>query len=450
MKQCSVKDYSLIIGMGQTGFSIAKYLHAQGQPFAVFDTRIDESLGERFRNSFPDATMSFGQLTTELIEGAKDVIASPGISLGEPVFDLIREYKKYIRSDIEIFLKAVNRPVIGITGSNGKSTLTTLVGLALAEAKYHVGVGGNIGVPALDLLQNEYDAYVLELSSFQLELLDSPCFDIACILNISEDHMDRYASFQEYRQAKQRIFKGAGKIVFFTDDENTYPEENVSLDWMPFGVKKRVEKPFYRYFYDQRDGFIKFDERSIIHKEEILLKGDHNIVNALALFSIARQFGISEHDCCEVLRVFSGLKHRCQIVNKYDDGVTYINDSKATNPGATIAAINGLKDDFNSIFLIAGGDGKGSDFSELGNVINKFISNLYLFGQDANKINCYIDDEVDVSLVSSLGEAVQIAKSKAKMGDLILLSPACSSLDMFKNFEARGSEFINYVEESYR
>ena len=443
------KDYLLIIGMGATGYSVAKFLNANDLPFLVCDTRKDERLGEKFRQDFPKIPLIFGDVKKEIIERAREVVVSPGISLRDPLVQCIKELEKKITSDIELFLNSVDRPVIGITGSNGKSTLTTMVGLALKEAGMNVGVGGNIGTPALTLLDSNPDVYVLELSSFQLELLERPNLEIACILNVSQDHMDRYDSFEDYRKAKQTIYRGANKIVFFADDSSTYPGENVSLDWMPFGIAKRKEKPFYKYHFDNYDGFIKYEDRSIIHKEEVLLKGIHNTINALALFSIARQFSVSEHVCCEVLRDFSGLPHRCQFVAKYPDGITYINDSKATNVGATIAAIKGLIDDFSKIVLIAGGDGKGADFTELGETIVSCVSNLILLGADANKINCYVDDRVEVTFADSMPSAVAKAKAKANFGDLVLLSPACSSLDMFLNFEDRGNQFTSSIAESY-
>ena len=441
-----MNNYTIIVGMGATGLSVARYLAAQKIPFIVYDTRNNTKLGEKFLQLFPDVELYFGDWDESLIDNAREVIVSPGVSVKEAVIQSAQARNLPVRGDIEVFLTHNDRPVIGITGSNGKSTLTTLVGKTLEEAGYKVGVGGNIGIPALDLLEHGYDVYVLELSSFQLEVVAVPELDVACLLNVSEDHMDRYDSFEDYKQAKYKIFRGARKLVFCTDDENTYPPNDASMDRMGFGIHPRTEKPFYSYHFDKTDGFIKYEDRSIVHKEEIALKGTHNVSNALALLSIARQFGIKEHSCVDVLRDFPGLPHRCEFVGNYNN-VTYINDSKATNVGAALAAIEGLKDDYSEITLIAGGDGKGSSFEDFGRVINQNVTNLVLIGKDGPAISSFIDEHVRVQFAAEMKEAVAKAKSVAKENGVILLSPACASLDMFTNFEERGALFVSAMKE---
>ena len=438
--------YSIVVGMGATGYSIAKFLASKKQLFVVYDTRNNPQLGKKFSASFADVELYFGDIPNEVIENSKDIILSPGVSKKESFVQIAIDSGKPVYGDIDLFLKHCSKPIIGITGSNGKSTLVTLVGKVLENAGYKPGVGGNIGTPALDLLGSEYDVYVLELSSFQLETVRYPSFDVACIINVSEDHMDRYDSMDEYVKAKHRIYRGANKVVFSAKDHQTYPADDVTLQRVSFCVGERSEKPYADYYLDLKDGFIKSGERMIIHKDEVLLKGFHNIENALALFCIAKHFGFSEHVCAETLRVFRGLPHRCEFVAEVD-GITFINDSKATNVGAAKAAIEGLAREYQGLYLIAGGDGKGADFSEFGAVISQYVKRVLLIGRDAKLISSTIDDAVSVDFVDSFAEAVIKAKESAKESTLVLLSPACASFDMFDGFEDRGEKFTAAVRE---
>ena len=438
--------YTVVVGMGVTGFSVAQFLFAQNMPFIVFDTREDEGLGSKFKAAFSGVELYFDTIDQALIEDAKQVVVSPGVSVEQDVIKYAHECGKPVIGDIDLFLSYVVRPVIGITGSNGKSTITTMVGLALENAGHKVGVGGNIGIPALDLLQKECDVYVLELSSFQLETIERPTLDVACILNISEDHMDRYHSFDDYVAAKHKIYKGAKRIVYCFDDEKTYPSDMHSIERLGFGLEPRHEKPFHTYFFDPSDGFLKCGNRLIIHKDEILIKGKHNLSNVLALFAIAKQFGVSENSCVDVLHTFSGLPHRCQSVTS-SSNVTYINDSKATNVGAAIAAIEGLVEEFDSITLIAGGDAKGAEFSDFGEVLNRCVSNIILIGRDAPKIYSHIEDHIEAKFCNSMSDAVAMAKAITPSGGAVLLSPACASFDMFDSYDDRGNQFVAAVNE---
>ena len=439
-------SYSIIIGMGVTGYSVAQYLHLKNKPYIVFDSRLDYDLGDRFSILNPDTLLFFGELNRSLIERAKDIIVSPGVPLSSPALSIAKSCGKPVYGDIELFLKYVDKPVVGITGSNGKTTLTTLVGLALEAAGLQPGVGGNIGTPALSLLEKKHQIYVLELSSFQLDILDKGCVDVACILNISPDHLDRYATFNDYKSSKLRIYDGAQNIVFNLLDKNTFPSSSQIYKQQSFCVNPQLTSMKADYFLDT-DGFIKFQERAIIHVDEILIKGKHNIENALALFSILRQLGLSDHYASDVLQQFKGLTHRCEWVANIN-GIDFINDSKATNIGATIAALEGLHEGYEKIILIAGGDGKGADFRELSIAIEQYASTVILFGKDADNIQKFLPTELSVIHVNSLKEATDQARLKAHKNDLVLFSPACASLDMFENYQVRGEQFKQLVREA--
>ncbi len=445
-------EYSVVVGMGATGLSIAQHLAKLGEQFCVFDTRPSSVLAETFHEYFPEAKLYFGQIDDEIIKNAKQICLSPGVSREERVVSLALENGLPVVGDIELFIRANTKPVIGITGSNGKSTVTTLVGMAAEMSGVHTAVGGNIGIPALDLLEQNAELVVLELSSFQLESTTRLNLDVACILNVSPDHMDRYESIQEYVEAKKRIYNGAKHIVFNFDDRLTRVAASGTCSTRSFSLEMTEaaanDGDITLYVFDREtENLTIVNQQVLMKKSEIKVKGTHNVANALALFAIADAYGLQREACVRALNEFSGLPHRTQWVAEIE-GVTFINDSKATNVGAAEAAIKGLASECNKLILIAGGDGKGADFTSLGETIREYVKSAVLLGKDAQAIADaigQIPNDVQIEMCETLESCVDKAKALAGAGDVVLLSPACASLDMFNNFQERGELFTTLV-----
>ncbi|MFL0810585.1 MAG: UDP-N-acetylmuramoyl-L-alanine--D-glutamate ligase [Agarilytica sp.] len=440
-------EYSLVVGMGATGMSIAKFLSEKGRAFHLFDTRSSSMSSEQFSKLFPTAKQFFETIDDEILLGANEIYLSPGVPRDEGVVKRAIDAGTLVVGDIELFLRETTKPVIGITGSNGKSTVTTLVGLAAEKSGLKVGVGGNIGIPALELLNEQSDLYVLELSSFQLESTNSPHLNVACCLNISADHMDRYESMSHYVMAKQRIYQGAEKVVYSLDDAATVAPSSLHAQRLGFGLNKDIEKNESQFTFSPQTGWLEKEGQALLHKKDIKIKGVHNVRNALALYAIADAAAISQDACREVLVEFEGLPHRCEYVDEWQ-GVSFINDSKATNVGATRAAISGLAPEYDGLVLIAGGEGKDADFEALGRCINENVRVLILFGKDRELIAKFVAPHVSVHYVTSMDQAVSTSKQIAQDGELVLLSPACASFDMFENFEHRGQIFNECVKGS--
>ncbi len=455
-KDVENKEYCLVVGMGATGYSIACYLQMKGVAFHVFDTRASSLMAEQFKALAPNAELFFEKIDDDVILGAKEVYLSPGVPRDEYVIRTAIANDIPVVGDIALFLRDIaeskpNANIVGITGSNGKSTVTTLVGLAAEKAGLKVAVGGNIGIPALELIDIDADLYVLELSSFQLESTPKPNLSVGCILNISADHMDRYDSLSKYIMAKQQIYLGAKSVVYCLDDANTHAplleqQEEIAQKRSGFGLSQAIEAEETQYVFVPQSGWLQHEEEKLIHRDEIKIKGAHNVNNALALFAIADAAGIARRACADVLSEFKGLPHRCEIVQEHE-GVTYINDSKATNVGATEAAIVGLAADYQGIVLIAGGEGKGAEFDVLAEIIARYVRVLVLIGKDAELIDHTVRGRVETIHAIDLESAVVKAKNVAQSGNVVLLSPACASLDMFTNFEERGQVFAQAVDD---
>lgn len=441
-------QYFLIVGMGATGLSIAHYLTKKGCLFHFFDTRSVVASSHSVSQMFPQARQFLSIIEDEVLLNAQEIYISPGVSRDDAVVLRALAAGKSVVGDIELFLRENNQAVIGITGSNGKSTLTTMVGLAAKEAGIKVAVGGNIGIHALSLLDTDAELFVLELSSFQLESCYSQCLTVACHLNVSEDHMDRYDSFDDYVVAKQAIFAQAKHLVFNAGDSNTWPSDIEAGARLSFGLKAATTgvqgEVVPAYYFDASDALLKKSGQRLIEKRAIRSKGMHNVENALALFAIADAVGISHPACIDVLKSFPGLPHRCQVIADVD-GLTFINDSKATNVGATKAAITGLKHEFEGLLLIVGGEGKGADFSELGPLIDDCVRVLLLIGKDGGTIAQYVSDAITTIFASDMADAVTQSEKHGKAGEAVLLSPACASFDMYESFEARGNVFVQCV-----
>ena len=432
----------VVVGLGITGVSCARHLYSLGVPFSVIDTRTNPPGLDTLRAQMPDVDVYVGEYPDELITSAAELIVSPGIALDDPLVVAAREAGVEILGDIDLFVREARAPVIGITGSNAKSTVTELVGEMARQSGIKVGVGGNLGTPALDLLGTDRELYVLELSSFQLERAGKLGLAVATVLNVSPDHLDRHGSMVQYHQAKHRIFFGCGKAVVHTDDPLTVPllEDKVPV------VRWRMGEPALDGFGLRRqDGeeFICLGLQSLLPATAVRMAGRHNLANALAALAIGQAAGLPLTIMLDTLQQFPGLPHRCEVVADID-GVRFVNDSKGTNVGATQAALEGLGGD-HDILLIAGGVGKGANFRELIPAVTRHCRQVFTIGEDAELIADALRAAVAVSYASSLDGAVQHAAQLARAGDTVLLSPACASFDMFPGFVARGEAFAAAV-----
>lgn len=437
----------LIVGLGKTGFSCARYLSEHGVEVAVTDSREHPPALDELQEAYPDIAVFVGGFNSEAFKRATCLIVSPGISLREPLIAEARVRGAEIVGDIELFARNVNAPVIAITGSNGKSTVTSLLGDMAKAANLDVRVGGNIGVPALDLLHDPRpDLYVLELSSFQLETTDSLNACAAAILNISEDHMDRYYDLNDYTAAKAKVYYGTGTLIVNLDDKRVMGTVKLIRQGRAlcgFTTSEPKEKEFGICNKNNED-YICYGREVLLAVSELKIKGKHNVANALASLALGKEANIPLDAMLTALQKFPGLPHRSQWIAE-KNGVAWYNDSKATNVGAAIAAINGTQ--ANKIILIAGGQGKGQDFSPMKDVVKNKVKHLILLGEDAELLNAELSGCTEVSLVTDLSQAVAKAKEIAVAGDAVLLSPACASFDMFSGYEQRGDQFVIAVKE---
>ncbi len=438
----------VIAGLGATGLSCARYLNAHNIPWAVTDTRQDPPGLAELQKHFPKARLSVGVLDETLLAEAAVVVSSPGLSLQEPAIAKQAAQGKPVIGDIELFAQAANAPVIAITGSNAKSTVTTLVGLMGEAAGLRVKVGGNLGLPALDLLdfQSRPDAYILELSSFQLETTCTLKPQVASVLNVTPDHMDRYHSFQDYLAAKQRIYQDCQIAVCNRDDSTTECGDRYKLRRFYFTLNEPVQNEF-GVMKKNDENYLAFENELLMPVKLLPIRGRHYQANALAALALGHGFGLPMESMLKVLREFKGLKHRCQLVRELN-GVYWYNDSKGTNVGATLAAMEGLGAEINGkLILIAGGVGKNADFSPLLPAVSKYVRTAILIGEAAPILAATFGDASEVVFAKDLQEAIQKANQKAHPGDCVLLSPACASYDQFRNYEHRGDVFMKLVQE---
>lgn len=434
----------IIVGLGKTGLSVARFLAGRGLSFAVADTRENPPGLDQLKRFAPMADLYLGELDAGILGGASELIVSPGIALAEPALQAARAAGASLIGDIELFAREARAPIIAITGSNAKSTVTTLVGEMATRAGVKLAVGGNIGTPALDLLEQNAELYVLELSSFQLETTDMLNAEVATVLNMSADHMDRYPGMVAYHQAKHRIFRGARQIVVNRDDSLSRPLLNEQLPCWTFGLSRPDFKGF-GLIKEDGEQHLAFEFKPLMPVSALKMRGAHNHSNALAALALGHAVGLPMAAMLETLREFAGLPHRCQWVANLAE-VGYYDDSKATNVGAALAAIEGFAADCTGkIVLIAGGDGKGAEFAPLRKAIARHCRAVVLLGRDAPLLAETLDGCTQLVRVSTLEEAVASAAAEAQAGDIVLLSPACASLDMFRNFEERGRLFAEAV-----
>ena len=448
----------VVVGLGQSGLSVAHYLTEQGYQVAITDNQENPALADKLPASIE--IRQFGEIDADLLQQAARIIISPGISLDNPAIAAARAESIPVVSDIQLFCEACTVPIVAITGSNAKSTVTTLVGQMAADAGVNVGVGGNIGVPALSLLSNkEMELAVIELSSFQLETVTNLGAQVATVLNMSPDHLDRHGDMLGYHQAKHRIFQGAKSVVINREDALTRPLVPDSVPRLSTGIHA-ANKGQYGLITDSAgQTYLARGTERLLSADKLKIKGRHNLLNAQAALALGELAGLPLESMLNTLQQFSGLEHRCKYVATVA-GIDYFNDSKGTNIGSTMAAVEGLgavyapKD--GKLLLILGGQGKGQQFGELAPFINQYVSQVLFIGEDSQQIEQHLraaglSDEVSLHQCQTLDNAFstieQVTASSLSQVQAVLLSPACASFDQFSGFVARGEYFSQLVKQ---
>jgi UDP-N-acetylmuramoylalanine--D-glutamate ligase len=438
---------ALVVGLGLTGASCVRHLVRRGYEVTGVDTRAEPPGFAQLRGEFPGVAFHAGALQNEWFRDPGLLVVSPGLSVREgPIAQAIADGAQPI-GDIELFAREARAPVIAITGANGKSTVTSLVGAMCQAAGKRTGVGGNIGRPALELLTSpEPEVHVLELSSFQLETTWSLNAAAATVLNLTPDHMDRYASLAEYAAAKARIFAGDGTMVLNADDAQVMRMARPGRRQRCFGLGAPSAAQHYGLVHEAGATWLMYGAERLLEARAVPLEGAHNLANVLASMALADAVGIPRAAQLEAVRGFKGLPHRTEFVAE-KDGVRWIDDSKGTNVGATVAALEGMTA---AAVLIAGGDGKGQDFNALREPVRRHARAVVLIGRDAAQIEQALADVVPVQHARDMRAAVRAARALARPGDVVLLSPACASFDMFRGYVHRGEVFQASVQEELK
>ncbi|MEO5676787.1 MAG: UDP-N-acetylmuramoyl-L-alanine--D-glutamate ligase [Usitatibacter sp.] len=435
----------LVLGLGDTGLSVVRWLARRGSRLRAADTRAaPPSLGT-VRADHPDVGVALGPFDEALLAGVDAVVASPGVALGEPVLRAAAARGIEILGDVEIFAREIaqrgNARVIGVTGTNGKSTVTALVAaMAQAAARRAVAIG-NIGVPVLEMMEapdfDRVEVIVVELSSYQLETTSSLHLDAGAVLNVTQDHLDRYPGMEGYAAAKARIFNHCRTRVVNREDPRTLAMAGGHADTLTFGLD--VPKGEREWGLDPARSQLRRGERSLLAVDDMAMQGLHNAANALAAHALGTAIGLPERPMATAIRQFRGLPHRVELVAEAC-GVRFFDDSKGTNVGSTVAALAGFR---TPLVLIAGGDGKGQDFAPLAAAVAARPPRaVVLIGRDAPVLEAALKDTgVAIERVETMPQAVEAAFNRARAGDAVLLSPACASLDMFRNYGHRGDVF---------
>lgn len=435
----------LIIGLGQTGLSCARFLVQHGYPVAIMDTREQPPLLSTVQKELPEVLVNTGGLISEWMLKSDTIVLSPGVDPRLPEIKAARDAGIEIIGDIELFSRHANASIVAITGTNGKSTVTTMIAEMAVRSGKQVQVGGNLGTPALELIiEPAPDFYILELSSFQLETVGSLDATVSVVLNISPDHLDRYDSEQQYQDAKAKIYNGSGVMVINRDDVLVSSWAITSRDQIGFTLEQPVNNDFGLIRQNGND-WLAQGSQPLLAVEDLYVVGKHNVSNALAALAIGSAMALAMPAMLTAIQSYRGLPHRCYLVTEYQ-GVRWIDDSKATNVGACLAAIEGLADSGN-IILIAGGVAKDQDFSALTESLSKHVKVIILFGKDAELIAQVVPDHVQKVDASDMDDAVAKAQQLASKGDSVLLSPACASFDMFTSYVERGEYFTQAVKE---
>ena len=442
MQQAARTPRSVIVGLGRTGVSCARHLAARGHRLVVTDSRENPPGLVELRRLVPEAATALGGFDPAVLEGADQVVVSPGVSLAEPFLRRAAAQGLDLVGDIELFAREAGGRVVGITGTNGKSTVTTLVGAFAQAAGLEVRIGGNLGEPALDLLEGPPAAmYVLELSSYQLETTWSLQPEAAAVLNVSPDHLDRYRDLAEYAAAKARIFERATTAIVNLDDGIVVRMPRPGQRCVGFSLRR--DDADFRLLHQAGEDWLAAGAEPVLPLAALALPGRHNAANALAALAVGSVCGFPRAAMAGVLQEFRGLPHRTERVRDRR-GVSWIDDSKGTNVGATVAAIEGMG---GPLVLIAGGEGKGQDFTPLGPACQGKVRQAILIGRDAAQLAAALEGRCTVTFAESMDAAVGIAASVARAGDTVLLSPACASFDMFRDYVHRGEAFAAAVRE---
>ncbi|ENV47112.1 UDP-N-acetylmuramoylalanine-D-glutamate ligase [Acinetobacter brisouii CIP 110357] len=436
----------VVAGLGISGVSAVNFLVEQGYQVAVTDSRATPPGHDQIPSH---VQTSFGKLDVDLLLQAEEIILSPGLAPQLPEIQQAIAQGIPVVGDVQLLRRATDAPIVAITGSNAKSTVTTLVGLMAKDAGKKVAVGGNLGRPALDLLKDDPELLVLELSSFQLETTSHLNAEVAVVLNMSEDHLDRHGDMWGYHQAKHRIFQGVKKVVFNRDDNLTRPLVPDTTPMQSFGLNA-PDIQQYGILKDL-DGTIWLarGRERLLKSSDMYIQGTHNVANALACLALGEAIGLPMDSMLETLKQFKGLEHRCEYVATVQD-VRYYNDSKGTNIGATLAAIDGLgaaiEAQQGKVAVILGGQGKGQDFKALRESLQKYVKVAVLIGEDAPIIEQAIAGTTKLLHADSLQQAVALCQQHTQAHDVVLLSPACASFDMFKGYADRGHQFVACVQ----
>ncbi len=436
----------VVLGLGLTGMSFVRFLSAQAFDFAVMDSRENVVDTDLFNHLYPNTQLVQGRWDTAAIAQAEILLVSPGIDLNIAEISNFISPTCQVWGDVELYCQVTQTPTVAVTGSNGKSTVVSLLDHIGRQLGYKTQLGGNVGVPVLDTIAEQPELLILELSSFQLETMTSMKAIAATMLNLSDDHLDRHQTIDNYGQIKRRIYQQCEVAIYNRDDSQTFVDEAAAKPVQMLSIGS--DKPAMGEFgLDNCEGetWLFYGVTPLIALKELPIAGLHNALNCLAALALGHSVGWTITDMVTALGTFTGLPHRCQVVPS-QDGILWINDSKATNVGACIAAIKGLApslDGAQQLILIAGGEGKGADFTDLKKPLFEYVDHLITLGKDGQKIATLHDN---AERVSTIEEAVISAKHLAKNGDIVLLSPACASIDMFKNFVERGEAFVKAVQ----
>ena len=427
--------FKVIVGLGETGYSVAKYLHAAGVDFKVADNDAAPNRLPELKALVPGAELH--ALEYGLLMRADEVILSPGVPLSLPVLQDARLKGIRLTGDVAMFGELARAPIVAITGSNGKSTVTSMVGALASSQLSGVKVAGNIGTPCLDVLEDSAALYVLEVSSFQLEVATSLPVKVAACLNLSPDHLDRYPKVEDYYRTKGNIYNRCEIAVVNRHEAVKF---DIATDAViSFGTSAPENDMQFGLLGPENDPMLSQGSSELILARDLQIKGKHNWQNALAALAIGYATDLEMGAMVEDLKEFKGLPHRCEWLGDFA-GVTYVNDSKATNIGASISAVEGFALAKN-IVLILGGEGKGADFKSMAQVCSDCVKMVLVFGRDGKEIQAALQRVVAVQLVDSLSEIIDTAVDAADSGDTVLFSPACASFDMFENYQVRGNEF---------
>ena len=441
----------LVLGLGDTGLSALRWLYRQGARLSVADTRETPPGVDALKAEMPAVKLHTGAFTEKVFSDADIIVISPGVPKAEPLVQAAIKRGVPVVGDVELFAqyKPDTAKVIAITGSNGKSTVTTLVGEMCKAAGLKTVVAGNIGLPVLDTLSGDApDVYVLELSSFQLETTSSLNADAATVLNISEDHMDRYSGLEDYAEAKARIFAGNGVQVLNRQDTWSMGMATKGRACVTFGLDQAAKAADYGLSHQADKTLLMRGKQELLDTQTMKIAGLHNAANALAALALCDAIGVPQVAMIKALREYKGLPHRVEWVADINK-IAFYDDSKGTNVGATYAALQGLvsPNSQRRIVLIAGGDGKGQDFNPLREIVKSNARAVVLIGRDAPQIESALHGSgVQVMQASSLESAVERAYQAAIKGDAVLLSPACASFDMFRNYVHRAEVFVQSVQ----